>query len=115
MSKNAWRILLFTFVGCSLAAALSSALEDSITSRNGMLSGFSYLRGTLLHEAAFVFSVLPAFVAVVALLYVGSLLLLRGRGGMPERPRLVTWLILANVLVPVASFVVMVTTLWLES
>jgi hypothetical protein len=115
MSKNAWRILLFTFVGCSLAAALSSALEDSITSRNGMLSGFSYLRGTLLHEAAFVFSVLPAFVAVVALLYVGSLLLLRGRGGMPERPRLVTWLILANFLVPVASFVVMVTTLWLES
>ncbi len=80
-----------------------------------MLSGFSYLRGTLLHEAAFVFSVLPAFVAVVALLYVGSLLLLRGRGGMPERPRLVTWLILANFLVPVASFVVMVTTLWLES
>lgn len=115
MSKNAWRILLFTFVGCSLAAALSSALEDSITSRNGMLSGFSYLRGTLLHEAAFVFSVLPAFVAVVALLYVGSLLLLRGRGGMPDRPRLVTWLILANFLVPVASFVVMVTTLWLES
>jgi hypothetical protein len=33
---------------------------------------------------------------------------------MPERPRLVTWLILANFLVPIGSFAVMLTTLWLE-
>ena len=115
MRKNAWRILLCTFVGCSLAAALSSFLEDSITSPNGMLSSFSYLRGTLLHEAVFVFSVLPAFVAVIALLYVGGMLLLRGRDGMPERPRLFTWLILANFLVPIGSFAVIVATVWLES
>ena len=107
MSKNAWRILLVTFVGCILGAASSTLLSD-------VLSSGSVLRGTLLHEAPFIFSVAPAFVAILALGYVGALLLVRGRDAMPERPRLVTWLILANFLVPIGSFGVMLTSLWLE-
>ena len=107
MSKNAWRILLVIFFGCILAAASATLLNGSISSR-------SPLRGTLLHEAPFIFSVVPAFVAILALGYVGGLLLARGRAAMPERPRLVTWLILANFLVPVGSFAVMLTILWLE-
>ena len=107
MAKNTWRILLITFVGCILAAASATLLSDVISSR-------SALRGTLLHEAPFIFSVVPAFVAILALCYVGGLLLVRGRDAMPERPRLVTWLILANFLVPVGSFAVMLTTLWLR-
>jgi len=82
---------------------------------SGVISSDSALRGTLLHEAPFVFSVVPAFVAILALGYVGGLLLVRGRDAMPERPRLVTWLILANFLVPVGSFAVMLTTLWLRN
>ena len=108
MSRNAWRILLITFVGCILGAASSTLLSVVISSG-------SALRGTLLHEAPFVFSVVPAFVAILALGYVGGLLLVRGRDAMPERPRLVTWLILANFLVPVGSFAVMLTTLWLRN
>ncbi|MBK6425530.1 MAG: hypothetical protein IPF82_04795 [Blastocatellia bacterium] len=115
MSNNAWRILLFTFVGSPLAAVLSNILGDSVTSPNGVLSGLSFLRGDLLHEAPFVFSVLPAFIAVAALFYVGGLLMVRGRDAMPERPRLVTWLILANFLVPIGSFAVMFATLSLEN
>ena len=107
MSKNVWRILLFTFVGCVLAAVLSTVLK-------GVIFGRSPFGGTLLHEAPFVFSVLPSFVAILALGYVGGLLLTRGRDAMPSRPRLVTWLILANFLVPIGSLAVMLTSLWLE-
>lgn len=115
MSKNAWLILLVTFVGSIVAAVLTTLLKASVSSTDGLLSGYSSLRGTLLHEAPFVFSVLPAFVAVLALIYVCGLLLVRGRAGMPEKPRLVTWLILANFLVPVGSFAVMLTALMLEN
>jgi|CXWL01.1.fsa_nt_gi hypothetical protein len=107
MSKIAWRILLTTFFGCVFAATTATLL-------NGVVSSRSALRGTLLHEAPFIFSVIPAFVGLLALGYVGGRLLVRGRDAMPERPRLVTWLILANFLVPIGSFAVMVTTLWLD-
>jgi hypothetical protein len=70
----------------------------------GLFTGRSFVRGVLIHEAPFVFSVLPLGVALAALSYVGAMLAVSGRVGMPARPRLVTWLILAVFVLPVGLF-----------
>jgi hypothetical protein len=44
---------------------------------------------------------LPLVAAVIALGYVACALILRGRIGLPEHPRAVTWLVLANFLLPI--------------
>jgi hypothetical protein len=70
----------------------------------GLFTGHSFVREVLLHEAPFIFSVVPIIVAIGALGYVGAVLATRGRAGMPDRPRLVTWLMLAVFVLPVGLF-----------
>jgi hypothetical protein len=103
MSRHLWRILLMTLCGCPIVVVIALGLQRIVVA-TGLVTGGSFVRGVLLHEAPFVFSVFPLAVAIGALGYVGAMVAMRGRAGMPERPRLVTWLILAVFVLPVGLF-----------
>ena len=100
MQRQLWRILLVSLVGSPLAFVLAQALNRWAVSSQ-LVSSRSFLGGTLLHELPFLIMLLPLAAAVTALAYVASALLLRGRLGLPEHPRAVTWLVLANFLLPI--------------
>jgi len=100
MQRQLWRILLVSLVGSPLAFVLAQALNRWAISAQ-LVSSHSFMGGTLLHELPFVVMLLPLVVAITALGYVACALLLRGRIGLPAHPRAVTWLVLANFLLPI--------------
>ena len=100
MTRHLWRILLGTLCGCPIALVAAEALNRWAMSTK-MVSAQSFWGGTVLHELPFMITVVPVVVAVTALGYVGCAVVWRGRLGLPEHPRLVTWLIVADFVSPI--------------
>ena len=104
MTHRMWKILLVSLVGCPIVVIAIMLIQSAMIS-TGSLRGSSTFVRELLHEGPTFLVLLPAAVALVALANVGTRLGRHGRDGLPDRPRLVTWLILANFLVPVVAIV----------
>ena len=107
MTHRMWKILLVSLVGCPIAVLAIELIQSSMISA-GSLAKYSVFVRELLHTGPRFLLVIPAAVALLALVYLGTKLWCQGKAGLPERPRLVTWLILVNFLVPVVAVVGMV-------
>ena len=104
MTHRLWKVLLVSLVGCPIAVLAIELIQASIVS-TGSIRDYSMLVRNLLHEGPILLFLTPAAVALLALAYVLIRLWRQGKDGLPERPRLVTWLILANCLVPVVAVI----------
>ncbi len=105
MGRHLWRVLLATLCGCPIALVSAEAVNRWALSTE-LVSAQSYLGRTILHEMPFMITLLPLLVAVVALGYVACALVWRGRVGLPDHPRAVTWLVLANFVSPIWLFAI---------
>ena len=107
MTLRMWKILLVTLVAPTLAVLAIELIQSSLIAA-GSLGNYSVFVREVLHTGPRLLVLMPAAVALLALAYLGIRLWRQGKAGLPERPRLVTWLILANFLVPVVAVVGMV-------